>query len=89
MITATYHNMINIVNKLFGGSSSSNLKKYDKIVQKINDFESEISSLSDEELKKKTDFLKKKHKDLKISIDEILPEAFAVVREASKRTLNM
>ena len=43
MITATYHIMLNIVNKFFGGLGSKNLKKYDKIVNKINDFESEIS----------------------------------------------
>ena len=54
MITATYHNMLNIVNKLFGGLGSNNLKKYDNIVKKINNNEPEISSLSDEELNKKT-----------------------------------
>ena len=89
MITATYHNMINIVNKLFGGSGSNNLKKYGNIVKKINKYEPEISNLSDEELKNKTEVLKKKYLNLKVSIDEILPEAFAVVREVSKRTLNM
>ena len=53
MITATYHNMLNIVNKLFGGLGSKNLKTYDKIVKKINDFEIEISKLDDQELKNK------------------------------------
>jgi len=45
MITATYHNMLNIVNKFFGGLGSKNLKTYDKIVIKVNDFETEISKL--------------------------------------------
>ena len=89
MITATYHNMLNIVNKLFGGLGSNNLKKYEKIVKKINEYESEISKLTDEELKNKTDYFKKKVQVEKISIDKILPEAFAVVREVAKRTLNM
>ena len=89
MITATYHNMLNIVNKLFGGLGSNNLKKYENIVKKINNIESEISNLSDEELKNKTDFFKNKIKVENIDIDQILPDAFAVVREVAKRTLNM
>ena len=58
MITATYHNMLNIVNKLFGGLGSKNLKTYDKIVKKINDFETEISKLDDQGLKNKTQYFK-------------------------------
>jgi len=89
MITATYHNMINIVNKLFGGLSSKNLKTYDKIVKKINDFENEISKLDDQELKNKTQYFRNQYAEKQKKIDDILPEAFAVVREASKRTLKM
>ena len=89
MITATYHNMLNIVNKLFKGLGSNNLKQYEKIVKKINEYEPEISNLSDEELKNKTEYFKQKFQEQKKLIDEILPEAFAVVREASIRTLNM
>jgi len=89
MITATYHNMLNIVNKLFGGLGSKNLKKYDKIVKKINDFETQISNLDDQELKKKTQYFKNQFVEKQKTIDDILPEAFAVVREASKRTLKM
>ena len=81
--------MLNIVNKLFGGLGANNLKKYEKIVKKINEYEPEISSLSDEELKKKTEYYKQQYKEQKKSIDEILPEAFATVREASVRALNM
>ena len=48
MITATYHNMLNFVNKLFGGLGSNNLKKYENIVNKINDFETKNMSASEE-----------------------------------------
>ncbi len=89
MITATYHNMLNIVNKLFGGLKSKNLKKYENIIKKINQFEDEISILSNQELKNRTEFFKEQFRKKTKSIDEILPEAFAVVREASKRTLGM
>jgi len=89
MITATYHNMLSIVNKLFGGLGSKNLKKYDKIVKKINDFETEISKLDDQELKNKTQYFKNQFDEKQKTIDDILPEAFAVVREVSKRTLKM
>ena len=44
--------MLNIVNKFFGGLGSKNLKTYDKIVKKINDFETEISKLDDQELER-------------------------------------
>ena len=89
MVTATYHNMLNIVNRLFGGLGSNNLKQYEKIVKKINDLEPETSILNDEELKNKTEYFKNQFKKQKKSIDEILPEAFAVVREASIRSLKM
>ncbi len=89
MITATYHNMLNIVNKLFGGLGSKNLKIYDKIVKKINDFETEISKLNDQDLKNKTQYFKNQFDEKLKTLDDILPEAFAVVREASKRTLKM
>ena len=81
--------MLNIVNKLFGGLGSKNLKTYDKIVKKINDFETEISKLDDQELKNKTQYFKNQFDEKQKTIDDILPEAFAVVREASKRTLKM
>ena len=89
MIKATYHNMLNIVNKLFSGLGSNNLKKYENIVKKINEYEPKISKLSDEELKNKTAYFKEQCQIKKISIKDILPEAFSIVREASIRTLNM
>ena len=59
--------MLNFVNKFFGGLGSNNLKKYENIVNKINEYESEISKLTDDQLKNKTDYFKKKFK-LKRSI---------------------
>ena len=50
--------MLNIVNKLFGGLSSKSLKAYDKILKKINDLETEISKLDNQELKNKTQYFK-------------------------------
>ncbi|HBD25099.1 MAG: preprotein translocase subunit SecA [Candidatus Zambryskibacteria bacterium RIFOXYD1_FULL_40_13] len=74
------------LDKIFGSESSKALKEIQPIVSKINALESGISALSDDELKAKTaDF--RKRLDSGETLDEILPEAFAVVREASKRTL--
>ncbi len=64
------------------------LKELNKIVDKIESLESEISKLSDNELKEKTHYFKEKLKDGQ-TLDDILVEAFAVVREVSKRVLNM
>ncbi len=89
MITATYHNMLNLVSKIFGGLGSNNLKKYENLVNKINEYESQISKLTDDQLKNKTDYFKKKVQVEKIDINKLLPESFAVVREVAKRTLNM
>ena len=49
--------MPSVFNKLFGSLGSNNLKQYEKIVKKINDCEPNISKLTDEELKNKTNFL--------------------------------
>lgn len=73
---------------LFKSYSEKEVKRVMPIVNKINAFEGEISSLSDEELKAKTNYFKKELENGK-SLDDILPEAFAVVREASKRVLGM
>ena len=80
--------MINIVNKLFGSIKSNSLKKYRSFVDKVNGLEEEISRLSDQELKNKTNDFKNEFKKSG-SITRLLPELFAVVRETSKRTLNM
>lgn len=73
---------------LFKSYSEKEVKRVMPIVNKINAFEGEISSLSDEKLKEKTNYFKKELENGK-SLDDILPEAFAVVREASKRVLGM
>ncbi|MFT5179664.1 MAG: preprotein translocase subunit SecA [Candidatus Paceibacteria bacterium] len=74
---------MSFLNKLFSDENTKSLKKYDDLVQKTNDFEPIISKLSDEELRAKTDEFKAKINDG----NDILPEAFAVVRETSKRLL--
>ena len=80
--------MINIVNKLFGSLKSNSIKKYGSFVEKVNKLEEEISKLSDQELKNKTIYFRNEF-DKTGSIFRLLPEIFAVVRETSKRTLNM
>ncbi len=80
--------MINIVTKLFGSIKSNSLKKYTSFVEKVNKLEEVISQLSDQELKNKTNYFRNEFKETG-SINKLLPEIFAVVREASKRTLNM
>ena len=72
--------------KIFGDGQGKKLKAYYPIVEKINKFEAEIQALSDSELASKTPYFKEKIKNGE-SLEAILPEAFAVVREASRRTL--
>ena len=74
--------------KLFKSYSEKEVKRIMPLVNKINALEPEIEKLSDDKLKGKTDYLKKQLKDGK-TLDDILPEAFAVVREASNRVLGM
>ena len=74
--------------KLFKSYSEKEVKRIMPIVNKINGLEAEISKLSDDELKAKTAYFKDLLKEGK-TLDDILPEAFAVVREASKRVLGM
>ncbi len=80
--------MLNIVNKLFKSVGRNSLKKYDKIVNEINEFEKDLLNLNNTELSAKTDYFKEKLKN-GASLESILPEAFAVVREVSKRTVKM
>ena len=77
-----------IFNKIFKSYSEKEVKRVMPIVEKINGLEEEISKLTDEELKNKTNILKKQLEEGK-TLDDLLPEAFAVVREASKRVLGM
>jgi len=77
---------MSFLNKLFGDQSKRYIKDILPLVDKINDFEADISKLSDEDLKGKTAEFKERLKKGE-TLDDILPEAFACVREAAKRTL--
>ena len=77
-----------IVKKLFGTKHQRQMKKLRPLVDTINGLESSIEKLSNEQLQGKTAEFKEKL-DNGASLDDLLPEAFATVREASKRTLGM
>ena len=79
---------MSILNKLFGSYSDRELKKIYPIVDKIEAMEGEYAALSDEELKARTPWLKSRL-DNGESLDDILPDAFAAVREAAWRVLGM
>src|SRR5690606_84086 len=78
----------NILTKIFGSRNDRLLKTYRKTVERINGLEPQFEKLSDDELKGQTEIFKKRIADGE-SLDSILPEAFAVVREASKRVMKM
>ncbi|OOL09584.1 accessory Sec system translocase SecA2 [Bacillus cereus] len=82
------YNMLNSVKKLLGDSQKRKLKKYEQLVQEINNLEEKLSDLSDEELRHKTITFKNMLHDGK-TVDDIKVEAFAVVREAAKRVLGL
>ena len=77
---------MSLFTKIFGDESSKFLKTATPTVERINGFEPAISKLSDEELKLKTGEFKKRLAGGE-TLDDLLPEAFAVGREAAKRTL--
>ena len=77
-----------ILEKLFGNYSDKEIKKIKPIVAKINSFEDSIVALTDEQLRAKTDEFKERLANGE-TLDDLLPEAFAVVREAAKRVLGM
>ena len=74
--------------KIFGSKNQREIKKLSKVVDRINALEEGIQALSDEELEAKTLEFKDRY-DNDESLDNLLPEAFAVVREAGIRSLNM
>ena len=78
----------NLLKKIFGSRNERLLKQFRKTVLIINDLEADLIKLSDDELKAKTVQFKDRVKN-GAALDEILPEAFAVVREASQRVLGM
>ncbi len=77
-----------LFSKIFGNYSEKQVKKVMPIVEKINSLEPEMEKLTDKELTSKTQYFKEELAKGK-TLDDILPEAFAVVREASKRVLGM
>jgi preprotein translocase subunit SecA len=80
--------MLNAIGKIFGTKNDRELKRIRKIVNEINKLEPEMEKLNDEQLKSKTvEFRERLEKGE--TLDDIMVEAFAVVREASKRTLGM
>ena len=74
--------------KVFGTHSERELKRINKIVDKIEEYRPAMQALSDEELRGKTVEFKKRYEEGE-TLDDLLPEAYAVVREAGKRVLNM
>ena len=79
---------MNIVNKLFGTHSERELKRIESIVDKIESLRPAMLQLTDEQLKDKTKEYKKRLEDGE-TLDDLLPEAYATVREAARRVLNM
>ena len=80
--------MLNFVNKLFGSASKRQIKTYSKTIESINSFEEKLINLSNQELQDKTEYFKNLIKGGS-SLDDLLIEVFAVVREASKRTTSL
>lgn len=79
---------MNFLNKIFSTKNEREIKRLEQYIDKINILESDICQLKDEDFPQKTDQLKKQLAN-GTSIESILPEAFALVREAAKRTVDM
>jgi preprotein translocase subunit SecA len=80
--------MRGLIAKIIGDVNKREIKKISSIITEINEWEERIASLSDDGLRNKTDEFKKRL-NAGATVDEILPEAFAVVREAARRVLGM
>ena len=79
---------MSILTKIFGSQNDREIKKLDKLADEIEALEPKMQALSDEELRSKTDEFKSRLAGGE-TLDDLLPEAFAVVREASRRVLGM
>ena len=79
---------MNVIQKLFGTHSDRELKRIMPLVEKIESLRPTMQALTDEELRGKTKEYKKRLAEGE-TLDDLLPEAFATVREAAKRVLNM
>ena len=77
---------MSVIEKIFGTYSAKEIKKITPILNNINDLEEKMEKLSDEDIKNKTEEFKKRLSDGE-ELNHILPEAYALVREASKRVL--
>ncbi|MDX1594335.1 MAG: preprotein translocase subunit SecA, partial [Gammaproteobacteria bacterium] len=77
-----------VFSKVFGSRNERLLRKLGKIVAQVNAFEEQFAPLSDAELRGKTDTFRARLADGE-TLDDLLPEAFAVVREAGRRVLEM
>ncbi|MDD2663435.1 MAG: preprotein translocase subunit SecA [Dechloromonas sp.] len=77
-----------LLKKIFGSRNDRLIKQYSATVKRINALEPQTQALSDEQLRAKTDEFRQRHAAGE-SLDDLLPEAFAVVREAGKRALGM
>ncbi|KKJ75253.1 preprotein translocase subunit SecA [Kiloniella litopenaei] len=77
-----------LVKRMFGSANDRYLKGLNSIVLSINSFESELEKLSDDDLKEQTEKFRNRLQQGE-TLDDILPEAFATVREASRRTLGL
>ena len=75
------------LSKIFKSSNQQELDKIQNIIEAINNKENEIKSLTEGDIKEKTFNFKKNAQNGSLNIDEIIPESFALVREAAKRTL--
>ncbi|ATY85924.1 preprotein translocase subunit SecA [Kyrpidia spormannii] len=80
--------MLGLLKRIVGGSNEREVKRLQPIVEQINALEPEVQGLSDEQLQAKTTEFKERHANGE-DLDDLLPEAFAVVREAARRTLGM
>jgi len=78
----------NLVKKVFGDPNERDMKRYRPVVEGINELEPEIKALTNEQLRAKTDEFKRRLTEGE-DLDDLLPEAFAVVREASVRTIGL
>ncbi|MBE3102608.1 MAG: preprotein translocase subunit SecA, partial [Firmicutes bacterium] len=80
--------MVNIIKKLLGDNNEREIKRLLKTVELIESLEPSLKALSDNQLRAKTEEFKNRYASGE-SLDDLLPEAFAVVREASVRVLGM
>ena len=75
------------LSKIFKSSNQQELDKIQSIISAINNKEVEMKSLTESDFKEKTNYFKKNVQNGSVKINEIIPESFALVREAARRTL--